>query len=164
MEIHQRKTQAFLHVQLLRSVVVVVVVVQLLSRDGLFVTPWTAAFQVPLSSIISWSLLRFIVIESVMLSNYPSSVIPFSSCPQSSSASGSFPMSWLFASGGHSIGASASATAHPMNIQGWFPLGMTGLISLQSKGLSGVFSRTTVQKYQFFGTQYSLWFKSDVHT
>ena len=86
-----------------------------------------------------------------------SSVIPFSSCFQSFPASGSFPMSLLFASGGQSIGASASASGLPMNIQGWFPLGLTGLVSLQSKGLSRVFSSTTVRKHQFFGTQPSLW-------
>ena len=76
-----------------------------------------------------------------------SSVTPFSSCPQSFPASGSFPMSWLFASGDQSIGASASASVLPMNIQDWFPLGLTSLISLQSKGLSRVFSSTTVQKH-----------------
>ena len=75
-----------------------------------------------------------------------SSVIPFSSCPQSFRASRSFPMSQLFASGGHSIGVSASTSVLPMNIQGWFPLGLTGLISLLSKGLSGVFSSTIIWK------------------
>ena len=80
----------------------------------------------------------------------------FSSCLQSFPASGSFPMSWLFASGGQSIGASASASVLPMNIQGWFPLGWTGWISLQFKGLSRVFSNSTVQKHQFFGAQLSL--------
>ena len=75
-----------------------------------------------------------------------SSVIPFSSCPQSFPASGSFQMSWLFQSVDQSIGASTSASVLPMNIQDWFPLGLSGLISLQSKGLSGVFSNTTVQK------------------
>jgi len=85
-----------------------------------------------------------------------SSVIPFSSHLQSFSASGSFPMSQLFASGDQSIRVSASASVLPMNIQDWFPLGWTGLISLVSKGLSRVFSNTTVQKHQFFGTQLSL--------
>ena len=88
--------------------------------------------------------------------SYPttsSSVVPFSSCLQSFPASGSFPMSQLFASGGQSTGASASISVPPMNIQDWFPLGWTGWISLQSKGLSRVFSNTTVQKHQFFGTQ-----------
>ena len=87
---------------------------------------------------------------------HPSSVVPFSSCLQSFPASGSFPMSQFFASGLQSIRASASASALPMNIQDWFPLGLTGLISLQSKGLSRVFSNTTVQKHQFFGAQLSL--------
>ena len=85
-----------------------------------------------------------------------SSVVPFSSCLQSFPASGSFQMSQLFASGGLSIGDSASTLILPMNIQDWFSLGWTGWISLQSKGLSRVFSNTTVQKHQFFGTQLSL--------
>ena len=85
-----------------------------------------------------------------------SSVIPFSSHLQSFPASGSFPMSQFFASGGQSIGVSASASVLPMNIQNWFPWGLTGLISLQSKEHSRVFSKTTVQKHQFFGAQLSL--------
>ena len=85
-----------------------------------------------------------------------SSVVPFSSCLQSFPASGSFPMSQLFASGGQSIAVSASTSVLPMNTQDWSPLGWTGWISLQSKGLSRVFSNTTVQKHQFFGTQVSL--------
>ena len=89
-----------------------------------------------------------------------SSVIPFS-CPQYFQASGSFPVSWLFPSSGKSIGASASASVLPMNIQVWFPLGWTGWLSLQSKGLSNIFSSTTVQKHQFFSAQPSLW--SDFH-
>ena len=93
-----------------------------------------------------------------------SSVIPFSSCFQSFPASGSFPVSHFFTSDSQSIGASASASILPMNTQDWFPLGLTGLISLQSKGLSRVFSNTTFQKYQFFGTQLSLWSNSHTHT
>ena len=85
-----------------------------------------------------------------------SSVVPFSSCPQSFPESGSFQMSQLFASGSQSIGVSASTSVLPMNTQDWSPLGWTGWISLQSKGLSKVFSNTTVQKHQFFGTQLSL--------
>ena len=85
-----------------------------------------------------------------------SSVIPFFSCLQSFPASGFFPMSQFFALSGQSIGVSASASVLPMNIQAWFPLGLTGWISLQSKGLSRVFSNTTVQKHQFFSTQLSL--------
>ena len=88
------------------------------------------------------------------------SIVPFSSCLQSFPASGSFPM--FFTSGGQTIGASASVL--PMNIQDWFPLGLTDLISLQSKGLSRVFSNTTVQKHQFFGAQLSLWSNSHIHT
>ena len=82
-----------------------------------------------------------------------SSASPFSFCLQSFPASGSFPMGWLFTSGGQSIGTLALASVFPIYIQGWFPLGLTGLISLQSKGLSRVFSSTTVQKHQFFHTQ-----------
>ena len=93
-----------------------------------------------------------------------SSVVPFSSCPQSLPASGSFPMSQLFAWGGQSIGVSASTSVLPMNAQDWSPLGWTGWISLQSKGLSRVFSNTTVQKHQFFGTQLSSQFNSHIHT
>ena len=92
-----------------------------------------------------------------------SSVIPFSSCLQSFPASGPFQMSQVFASGGHSIGVSASASVLPMNIQDKFPLGWTGLISLQSKGLSRVFSNTTVQKHQIFVTQLSLWSNFHIH-
>ena len=93
-----------------------------------------------------------------------SSVVPFSSCLQSFPASGFFSMSQFFASGGQSIGVSASASALLMNIQDWYPLGLTVLISLQSKGLSRVFSNTTVQKHQFFGTQLSSYAKSHIHT
>ena len=88
-----------------------------------------------------------------------SSVIPFSSCLQSLPASGSFLISQLFASGGQSSGASSVL---PVNIQDWFSLGLTGLISLQAKGPSRVFSNTTVQKHQFFSTQFYLWFKSHI--
>ena len=91
-----------------------------------------------------------------------SSVTHFSSCPQSFPAAGSFPVSWLFTSGGLSTGASASVL--PMNIQSWFPLGLTGLISLLSKGLSRVFSTTTIQKHQFFSAQPSLGSNSHTHT
>ena len=93
-----------------------------------------------------------------------SSVIPFSSCLLSFPASGSFPVSQLFPSGVESIETSASVSVLQMNIQGWFPLGLTGLISLLSKGLSRVFSSTTVKKHQFFGTQLFLWSKSHIHT
>ena len=93
-----------------------------------------------------------------------SSVVPFSSCLQSFPASGSFPVSRFFTSDGQSIGISASTSVLPMNIQDWFPLGWTGWISLQSKGLSRVFSNTTVQKHQFFSTQLALWSNCHIHT
>ena len=93
-----------------------------------------------------------------------SSVVPFSSCPQSFPASRSFPMSRFSSSGGQSIGASASASVLPMNIQDWFPSGLTGWIPLQSKGLSRVFSNTTVQRHQFFNTQLFLWSNSHIYT
>ena len=96
--------------------------------------------------------------------NISSSVIPFSSRFQSFPASGSFLISPFIASGGQSIGASASTSVLPINIQSWFPLGLTGLISLWSKGLSSVFSSTTVWKHQFFGTQPSLWHNSHLCT
>ena len=90
--------------------------------------------------------------------------IPFSSCLQSFPASGSFPMSQLLTSGGQSIEASASASVLPVNIQDWFPLGLTSLISLLSKEVSRVFSRTTIWKHQSFGAQPSLWPNSNVYT
>ena len=118
--------------------------------------------QASQSFTISRSLLKFTSIESVMPSNHLLSH-PFSSCPQSFPALGSFPVSQLFTSGGQSIEASASASVLP-NIQGWFPLGLTGLISLLSKGLSRVFFNTTVQKHQFFSAQSSLWSSSRICT
>ena len=92
-----------------------------------------------------------------------SSVVPFSSCPQSLPASGSFPMTQLFTRGGQSSGVSASASVLPLNTQHWSPLGWTGWISLQPKGLSRIFSNTTVQKHQFFGTQLSSQSNSHIH-
>ena len=93
-----------------------------------------------------------------------SSIIPFSSCLQSFPGSGSFQMSHFFASGGQSIEISASASELSMTMQDWFPLGLTGLICLQSKGVSGVFSNITVEKHQFFSAQLSLWSSSHIHT
>ena len=129
--------------------------VQFFSRVRLFVTQWTAARQA------STSPTRRVYSNSCPLSRWwhptiSCSVVPFSSHLQSFPASGSFPMNQLFASGGQSIGVSASTSVLLMNIQDWFPLGWTGWISLQSKGLSRVFSNTTVQKRQFFGSQLSL--------
>jgi len=141
------------------------IVVQSLSLVQLFLTPWTVARQASLSFTISWSLLKLMSIELVVPANYLIFCCPpFSSCLQSFPASGSFLMSQLFESGGQSIGASALASVLPMNIQNWFPLGLTGLISLQSKGLSRVFSNTMVQKHSFFGTQPSLLSNSHIHT
>ena len=137
------------------------VVVQSLSRVWLFATPWTAAWQVSLSFTISWSLLKLMSVESMMPSNYLIFCCPLllsSMFP----ASRSFQMSELFTSGGQSIGASGSVL--PMNIQGWFPLGLTGVISLLSKRLFRVFSSTTVKKHQFFSTKPSLWSNSHIHT
>ena len=130
-----------------------------------FATPWTAAHQDSLSFTISLSLLKLMSIKSMMPSNLMSSPpdVPFSSCLQSFPVLGSFPVSQFFASGGQSTGVSASAPVLPMNIQGWFSLGLTGLISLLSKGLSRVFSSTTVQKHQFFGAQSFLWSNSHLH-
>ena len=93
-----------------------------------------------------------------------SSVVLFSSCLQSFPVSGSFPMSQFFTSGGQTIGVSLSASVLPMNVHDWFPLGLTGWISLQSKGLSRLFSNTRIQKHHFFGTQSSLYSHSHIHT
>ena len=115
-----------------------------------YANPWTAACQASLSFTNFWTLLKLMSIELVMPSNHLILCHPFSSYLQSFPASGSFSVSQFFASGGQSIGTSASASVLQMNIQDWFPLGLTGLMSLQSKGLSRVFSNTTVQKHQFF--------------
>ena len=124
--------------------------VQSLICVRLFATPWTAAHQAFLFTTNSQSLPNSCPLTQWCHPTISSSIIPFSSRLQSFPASGSFPMS-QFTSGGQSIGASASAI--PMNIQDWFPLGLTGLLSLLSKGLSRVFSNTTVQKHKFFGAQ-----------
>ena len=131
---------------------VVVVTVQSLSHVQRFETPWAAARQASLSITNSRSLLKFMSVELVMPSNHLILCRPL----QSSPALGSFPVSQFFASGGQIIGVSASASVLPVNVQDWFPLGLTGLISLQSKGLSRVFSNTIVQKHQFFSAQLSL--------
>ena len=139
-----------------------IVVVQLLSHTWLFVTPWTAACQTSLS------LLSQICSNTCPLSQWhhptiSSSGARFCSCLQSFPASGSFPMSQFFTSAGQSIGISASASVLPVNIQGWFPLGLTSFILL-SKGLSRVFSSTTIQKHQFSGAQPSLWSTFHIRT
>ena len=131
--------------------------VQSLSHIRLFVTAWAACSMPYLP--VHHQLLEFTQtyvhwVSDAIQPSYP--VIPFSSHLQSFPASRAFQMSWLFPSAGQSIGVSASASVLPMNIQDWFPLGWTGWISLQSKGLARVFSNTTVQKHQFFIAQLSL--------
>ena len=123
-------------------------------------TPWTAACQAYLSFTIFWSLLKLMSIESAILSNHFILCHPLLLWP----VSGSFPMSQLFMSGGQNIGTLTSAQVLPKNIQGWFPLRLTGLIFLLSKELSRVFSSTIVQKHQSFGIQPSLWSNSHIYT
>ena len=130
--------------------------VQLLSHVLLFATPWTAARQAFMSNTNSQSLPNWHPLSRWCHPTISSSVVPFSSCLQYFPALGSFLMSQFFPSGGQSIGASASESVLPVNIQGGFLLGLTGLIPLKSKGLSRVFSNTTVQKHQFFCAQLSL--------
>ena len=125
---------------------------------------WPAAHQTSLSITNSWSLLKFMSIELVMPSNQLILCCPWLLLPSIFPASGSFQMSRFFTSGGQGIGVSALASVLPMKIQDWFHLGLTGWISLQTKGLSRVFSNTTVQKHQFFGAQLSLWSNSHIHT
>ena len=137
-------------------------VVQSLSCVQLLAIPRTVASQVPLSSPISQSWLKFMSPESVMLSNHLILCRPFSLRHQFSPAGGSFPVSWIFASGDQSI--RASATVLPVTTQGWFPLRLTGLISLQSKVFSRIFTSITVPKHQFFSSQPSLWSNSHIHT
>ena len=139
-------------------------VVQLPSHVLLFTTPWIAAHQASLSLTISWSLLKFMSIALVMSSNHLILCCPLLLLSSIYPSIRVFPMSQLFASGGQSIGASASASVHPVNIQCCFPLRLTGWISLQSERLSRVFSNTTVQKHQFFGVLPSLWSSSHNHT
>ena len=137
--------------------------VQLLSGVWFFATPWTTARQASLSSPTPRAYSNSCPLSRWCHPTSSSSVVPFSSCPQSFPASGSFPVSQFFTSGGQRIGASASASVLPMNIQDWSPLGWTGWISLQSKGLSRVLSNTTLQKHHFFHAQLSLESSSHIH-
>ena len=134
-----------------------------LSQVQLFVTPWTQHDRLLCPSLSPW-----ICSDSCPLSQWCHPIISFSvtpfSCPQPFPASGSFPLSQFFMSGIQNIGASTSASVLPKNIQDWFPLGLTGLISLKFKGLSRVFSNTIVQRHQFFSVQLSLWYNSHIHT
>ena len=129
------------------------IVVQSLIHVWLFVTPGTEVLHASLSLTISWNCSNSWPLSRWCHPTILSSVFPFSSCLQSFPALESFPVSWLFASGGQSIGASASASDLPRNIQGLFPLGLTDLVSLLSKGLSRVFSNTTIRMHQFLSTQ-----------
>ena len=135
------------------------VVVQSLSHLQLFVTPWLQHTRLPCPSPAPGDCSNSCPLSQRCHPNISSSVVPFSSGLQSFPASGSFPMSQLFESGGQSIGVSASASVLPMNIQDSFPLGWTGWISLQSKGLSRVFSSPTIQKHHFF--PHSAFFKTE---
>ena len=136
--------------------------VQSLSCVRLFVTPWISARQASLSITNSRGSPKLMSIESWCHLTISSFVVPFSSCLQSFPVLGSFQMSQLFISGGQSIAVSASTSILPMNTEDWSPLGWTGWISLQSKGLSRVFSNTTVQKHQFSSAQ--LFFNSPTLT
>ena len=138
--------------------------VQSLSHVQLFATPWTAARQASLFINNSQSLLKLMSIELVMPSNHLFLCHPLLLPPSIFPSTRVLQMSQLFASGGQSVGVSASTSVLPKNIQGWFPVGLTGLISLQSKGLWRVFFNTAVQRHQFFGIQPSLQSNSHIHT
>ena len=139
------------------------VVVQLLRHVRLFATPWITEHQASLYITSSHSLLKLMSIESMMPSNHLILCRPLLLSPSIFPSIRVF-SNEFFTSGGQSIGVSASASVLPMNFQVCFSLGLTGLISWQSKGLSRVFSNTTVQKHHFFSTQPSLWSNSDIHT
>ena len=145
--------------------------VQSLSHVQLFVTPksrkgvlWTAACQASLSITNSWSLLKLMSIVSVMPSNHLILWRPLFLLPSIFPSIRVFSNESVLCIRWPKYWSSASASALPMKIQDWFPLGLTGLISLQFKGLSRVFSNTTIQKHQFFSAQLSLWFNSHIHT
>ena len=143
----------------------ILLVVQSLSRVQLFEIPWTVAHRSSLSFTISGVRSNSCPLSQWCHPTMWSSVASFSSCPQPSPALGTFSVSRLFATGGQNIGAPVSASVLPMGIQGWFPLRLTGLISFLSKGLSTVFSSTTVQrKHHFFGVQTSLCSNSHIYT
>ena len=138
--------------------------VQLLICVLLFATLWTAGHQASLIITNSQSLLKLISIKSVMPSNHLIFCLPLLLLPSIFPRPWCFPKSHFFTSGGQSTGASASASVLPISFQDWFPLGLTGLIFLMSKGLSRVFSSTMVQKHQVFNAQSSLCSNSDIHT
>ena len=143
----------------------ILLVVQLLSRVQLFEIPWTVPHRSSLSFTISGVCSNSCPLSQWCHPTMWSSVASFSSCPQPSPALGTFSVSRLFATGGQNIGAPVLASVLPVSIQGWFPWRLTGLISFLSKGLSTVFSSTTVQqKHHCFGVQTSLWSNSHIHT
>ena len=137
---------------------------QSLTRVWLFTTPWTAAGPASLSITNSRSLLKLMSIESVMQSNHLFLCHPLLLLPSFFPSISVFSNESILCIRWPKLGVSASAWVLPMNIQDWFPLWLTGLISLQTKGLLRVFSNTTVQKRQFLGTQLSLWSNSHIHT
>ena len=141
-----------------------VVAVQSLSHVRLFATQSAAYARLPCPSLSPGVCLNSYPLSQWCHPTISASVTPFSFCSQSFPASGSFPVNWLFTSGGQSTEALALASVFPMNIQGWFPLGLTDLVPLLSKGLSRVFSSTAVLKHQFFSTKPSLWTSSHIHT
>ena len=145
------------------TMILLVVFVQSLSHVWLFVTHGLQHTRPPCTLSFLGACSNSSPLSQWCHPNISVSVIPFSSYIQSFPA-GSSTVSWLFTSGGQSIEVSASTSIFPVNIQGWFPLGLTGLISLQSKGLSRVFSSTTVQRHQFLGTQSFLLSRSQIHT
>ena len=140
------------------------VVVQLLSHVQLFVIRGLQYARLPCPSLSPGVCSNSCPLSQWCYLTISSSVALFSFCHQSFRASGSFPTNWLFTSGGRSIGAPASASVLLKNVQGWFPLELTGMISLQFKRLSRVFSSTTTWRHQFFGVQPSLWSSSHIHT
>ena len=139
-------------------------VVQLLGCVLLLVTPWTGAHQCSRLFTISWSLIKLLSIEAVMSSNHLILCCPFLLLPSIFPSTRVFTNESVLLIRWPKYWVLASASVLPMNIQDWFPLGLTDWISLLSKGLSRVFSNTTLQKHQFFGTQLSLWSNSHIHT
>ena len=139
-------------------------VAQSLSRVLLFVTPWTAPHQALLSSTVSWRLLKSMFVEFVMLCHYLTLCCPFLLLPLIFPSITFFSNEFVLCIRWPNIRASTSASVLLMNIQGWFPLGLTDLISLQSKELSSIFSSITIQKHQFFSARSSLWSKFHICT
>ena len=166
LKISKQRAQCFGsdHTELLKTFFTYISSVQSLSRVWLFVTHEPQHAKPPCPSPTPGVYSTSCPLSRWCHPTFSSSVVPFSSCPQSCPASGSFQVSQLFTSGGQSMGVSASSSVSPRNIQDWSPLGWTGWITLQSKGLSTVFFNTTVQKHQFFNAQLSSQSSSHIHT